>query len=506
VRPQTAARPDPLTPPDGRWLVDERGRQYFEARLPKTHAVRVDERTARTAWQVPVEIVREDAEAFYYKVYRPPAPPAPPPSGPTAEQARQVEASYRVEIGASARLRLTPVADGLPQAGQWRDGFALADVNGDGRPDLVHGPPRKSRRSPAIFLFDGRGRWRLWTEALFPALPYDYGDARVGDLDGDGHADLVLAVHLRGLIALAGDGRGRFSHAGRGLDLAMGADEPPGFSSRAIRLVDWDGDGRLDILALGEGPRLVLQPGRATPAGGSGHGVALYLNRGRGAWQRRDDGLGRERLFGASLALGDIDGDGRTDFATGSSVLGRTDLVNLGRADGGWTPTAVPVVRPRAYVRAVTVADFDGDGRADVAVAYQSFELGVWRAGIDVLGLGADGRWRRRALHAEADRRGVWALASGDLDGDGRRDLVAVTGRGELLLFLGDGRGGFTREPPLAPPFPGGCRGTHVALADLDGDGRDDVVASFADEAGAGGAPDLCPSQGGLRAWRVEPR
>jgi hypothetical protein len=252
-----------LTPPDGKWLRDAAGREYFLAPLAKRYAVRVDERTVRTAWAVPVEVEREDEEFYYYRVFRAPATPprALGPAGPAAAVPAQP-----VSLPESDRLRWTAFDRGLPRAGQWRDGFTVVDVNGDGHPDLVHGPARKTLRPPAIFLGDGRGGWRLWREAVFPALPYDYGDAQVGDLDGDGHPDLVLAVHLRGLIALRGDGQGRFTEWSRGLDFARpGGEGSGGFPTRAVRLVDWDGDGRLDILALSEGPRLVRAPGGGGP-------------------------------------------------------------------------------------------------------------------------------------------------------------------------------------------------------------------------------------------------
>jgi hypothetical protein len=318
----------------------------------------------------------------------------------------------------------------------------------------------------------------------------------VGDLDGDGHLDLVLSAHLRGLTALRGNGRGAFTDWSRGLDRADAA-SPPGFSSRAIRLVDWNGDGRLDLLALGEGARRPV-PGaaRVPPA----QGVALYLNGGDGSWGRR---TGETDIVGTSLVLGDFDGDGRMDFATGSSVFGRTDIVNLATADGRWVATAVDRVRPRAFVRAVSAGDLDGDGRADLAVAYLSMEADVWRTGIDVLSRRADGRWARRVLAAEEGRRGVTALAAGDLDGDGRRDLVALTDEGHTWVFPGDGKGFFTRERAAIPLFVGGCRGSRVVLADLDGDGRDEVIASFAQEAGGGPSAGACPSEGGLAVWKA---
>jgi hypothetical protein len=157
---------------------------------------------------------------------------------------------------ASARLRFTFFGRGLPSSGQWREGFAIADMNGDGYPDIIHGPPRKAPGAgPVIFLGDGKGSWSRWREARFPPLAYDYGDVQVGDFNGDGHQDLAFVVHLRGLIALLGDGKGGFRDASEGLDFALGG--KTAFSSITLRLVDWSGDGRPDILAFGEGPGLM---------------------------------------------------------------------------------------------------------------------------------------------------------------------------------------------------------------------------------------------------------
>jgi hypothetical protein len=79
-----------------------------------------------------------------------------------------------------------------------------------------------------------------------------------------------------------------------------------------------------------------------------------------------------------------------------------------------------------------------------------------------------------------------------------------VDADGRLLVFLNAGGGRFTRER-AGPAFGASCRGTHVVLADLDGDGRADAVASFAEERDPRGPRERCPSEGGLGAWRAEP-
>jgi hypothetical protein len=136
----------------------------------------------------------------------------------------------------------------------------------------------------------------------------------------------------------------------------------------------------------------------------SANGVVAYLNQGGLKWLRSDGP--RTQVFGDALALGDFDGDGRTDSLMASSVMGANEIVNLAQADGSWQARAVAEVRPRAYIRGVAAADFDRNGRSDIALAYIGFEAGVKRAGIDVLLAQADGIWARAIWMATA--RPTW--------------------------------------------------------------------------------------------------
>jgi len=228
----------------------------------------------------------------------------------------------------------------------------------------------------------------------------------------------------------------------------------------------------------------------------------VYLNGGDGTWSKRAEvGSGN---FGSSLAVADMNGDGLLDIVTGSERRGFRGILNLGQPDGSWREVVIDELRPDAIFRAVAVGDFDHDGKNDLAVGYLSSELGVDRRGIDVL-LARGAGWQRKTLLADQTRVPIGALATGDIDGDGALDLVAVDGAGQLLVFRGDGRGGFAREPIAKPPLAEKCTGYGLSLSNVDGAKGDDIVASFADESDGdpivGGAP--CPSQGSLRVWHV---
>ncbi|MBV8056181.1 MAG: VCBS repeat-containing protein [Deltaproteobacteria bacterium] len=478
--------------PTGGWLKDAQGREYYIDRIPKTQARRLDQKTVIGFYGFRLDVVREDDKFYYYKIYKPlpNITPAPLPT-PSAQEQQKILESYHTGVKPSSRLRFMSFDAGLPRSGQWRQGFAIADMNRDGHPDIIFPPARQALPPvPEIFLGDGKGNWSLWHEAHFPPLLYDYGDVRVADFNGDGIPDLAFGVHMRGLIVLLGDGKGGFRDASTGLDFA--AKGGRAFSSQALQVIDWEKNGKADILALAEGPFLI-GPKMHYP-----HGVVLYLNQGNGAWKRAPGAS--SDIYGRSLVIGDFEGNGHLGFATGTNVGDRRDLVHLWKSDGSWKTVTVNEIRPMAYVWSVAAADFDGDGRADLAVAYLSSELGTWRSGIDIIYSRPQGHWERRPLFVTKDTKGPVALGVGDLLGTGHKDLVATTAKGETLVFLADGKGFFTQETTPPPVYPGRCKGSHVELADLDGDGKDELVTSFSDVKDETGH---CPSEGGVTVWKA---
>lgn len=379
----------------------------------------------------------------------------------------------------AALLSFDPFDSGLPRAGMWRHGFAVADMNGDQRPDLVFTSPRKQPGPPVIFLNDGAGKWTRWREAKFPSLPFDYGAVAAADFDGNGAMDLAIGSHYRGVMALMNDGHGTFVAASEGFAFPATSRESAPFSSRAILATDWNGDGRIDVAALSDGPRPLTS--------GVQLGVTVYENLASGWKATRGT---PDVVFGDSIAAGDFDGDGRIDLVTASHNTNDRRVLRLG-SDGALARREVTTLLAPSTIRAAELGDFDGDDRDEIVLAYAvaseprvgSLELLSFPAGM-------------RQLWSEAGAD-VAAVATGDLNGDGATDVVAALQDGRLLSFRGDGRGSVVRDADIGPSqWRGGCSAYAVRVADLDGDKRAEVIAAFAGESSA------CPSGGGVEVWR----
>jgi hypothetical protein len=272
--------------------------------------------------------------------------------------------------------------------------LAMGDFNEDGVPDLVG-----VSTSIQVQLSDGTGG--LSAPSSVSVRNGSYGSVTVFDSDGDGHLDLLQS---------AGTGADVYHGSGHG-DLTWQTTYPLGGSVLSLDHADFNGDGREDLLVVGYPDRVFCYLADSA----SGFGLPLTVTAGEGFGQT-----------GPKAATGDWDKDGRADVFVVTSVS--APELQVYRYDGtGFVPG--PALALRSIMGGVAVADFTGDGRADVVVS--AFQGAVFT----LVKTGTDGSLSENSTHTTGIATS--RLAGPDVDGDGRPDLVAAGTTLEVILNVG---------------------------------------------------------------------
>jgi hypothetical protein len=241
-----------------------------------------------------------------------------------------------------------------------------------------------------------------------------------GDFNGDGILDLVAVnggtyanpYSDSGVSILLGNGDGSFQAP---QSYAIG-----GFLT-AVAIADFNGDGHLDLVVANYN---------------SGGTVSVLLGNGDGTFQAPQDFPAG--LYPVSVAVGDFNGDGIPDLAVANFGAAHTASILLGNGDGTFqAPQSYPV--GDMLIRSIVVADFNGDGHLDVAVALDYYDGPV----ILLLGNG-DGTFQAaRTVPTGNIGDQPNFLVVGDFNSDGIPDLVVGGLDGPVIILLGNGDGTF---------------------------------------------------------------
>jgi type 1 glutamine amidotransferase len=311
-------------------------------------------------------------------------------------------------------------------------GNALGDLDGDGRIDAVVA----GSNGPLVWY-----AYPDWTQSVLALQGYTtQGGLAVGDLDRDGDLDVTVGtVWFENPRLPAGNPATVPWPAHR-----IGS----GSGNQDVAIGDLDRDGRPDVVLHGE----------------TGSVVTLFKQNGPRSWLRRDLVPGVETQ---GLALADLDKDGFLDIVVGGRWLRNPRGKILSRpwqrrSFGSWSPQA-----------ALGIGDLNRDGRPDVVMTVSE---GAGRISwFENPANPGQSRWRERVIDL-GPLDSAQGVSLADLDRDGDLDVVAseIRGEGRLLVYLNAGQAsGWSRQVLGTPAL------YNVRVSDVGGDGDADIVGTL---------------------------
>ncbi len=329
-------------------------------------------------------------------------------------------------------------------------GLVTADLRGNGHLDLLVIDPNNGID---VFLGNGDGTFVVPKAAVAISGPGASNSEAVWDVNHDGKPDLVVASENSGdgIYVLIGNGDGTF--------------QTPVFYQQGSN------SGAMAV-AIGQ----LIKGDNGDVVMGTGNGAYVYLNNGDGTFKT-------PVLYGPSwinsITITDINGDKKNDLVV-SSYSSSAVWTMLGNGKGGFT--AGESFATAGYPNNVVVADFNGDKKLDFATSNSS---GEWIT----VGLGnGDGTFRSSQSYGYTWSGTVAQVATADLNNDGNLDIVEAgggTGVG-ITVMLGTSHGVFGSPISTAVGCGQANRGAvnAIALGDVTGDGKADVVATMTNSGG----------------------
>jgi len=345
-------------------------------------------------------------------------------------------------------------------------GMAVADLNGDGKADVVvsnlAGPSSTGNGMLGLLLGNGDGTFK--PVRSFGSGGYGATSVVIADLNGDGIPDVLVANTCASssdctsgtVSVLLGKGNGAFKSP---VTYRSG-----GQVAVSIAVADVNGDGKLDLLVANQGGE----------SNGDGL-VSVFLGNGDGTFQAPATYDAGDSVT-SSLAVADFNSDRKADLVVANSGHATVNVL-LGNGDGTFQG-AVVYGAGGDIPAAVAVADLNGDGKRDIVVAN-------WYSGTLAVLLGNGKGTFQAAVPYSSGGSSPGSLVIADINGDGKLDLVAANcgssqngyGCGEtngvVSVLLGNGDGTF--QPAVAFSS-GGFNDISVAVADLNGDGKPDLL------------------------------
>jgi hypothetical protein len=348
--------------------------------------------------------------------------------------------------------------DGRPES------VAVADVDGDGKIDIAIG-------SDNSIIVIGRssivGATLEMKQSVKLATPGEQQCLVIADVSGDGKMDIISGDTGSNIYVQV-----RNSADGAALTFETVQILTPAGPPFQIFVIDINGDGKLDIISSSFSTDNISAFTRS-----SADGAALTFD----PIQNFSVGTGPK-----GLAVFDVDSDGKADFVAADTVVGNMNLTIRTRtsADGAALSfsSAFNLVPPGdANLATLVVADADGDGKPDILLTRNTTSVILF---LRTSANGASLQYSSPALEFPSALGANAALTTGDVDGDGKSDVVTAnsTSKSASVTFLKrQSADGAALNYSSGALFAVGATPTGVALGDIDGDGQNDIVTANSD-------------------------
>ncbi|MBN7807817.1 FG-GAP repeat domain-containing protein [Agrobacterium rubi] len=347
----------------------------------------------------------------------------------------------------------------------------FVDVDSDGDLDVAVSVEMGANR---LYLNDGKGKL-TYKPGVYGDDVRDSEHVRHADFDGDGNQDVVFVAEANEVHQLfMGDGKGGFTDASDRL--------PASSQGNGLAIGDVNGDGLPDIFVgstgeIGYGPGMKLRPARNLLFLNNPDNRGHFIDATQTHLPQTDDQT-------EGVALADMDGDGDLDVVLASPSHDNRLLFNDGK--GRFTDESSRLdLRVPMETRDVHVLDVNKDGLLDIAFFNITSNNMNWDKDPQTRLLVNDGNGRyvdETEQRLPAHRFSSWAGRVVDFNSDGSSDLLvsAIDVPGfvplQVRAWQNDGTGKFADVTSTVIPGITVGRGWSIGKGDLDGDGREDIV------------------------------